>query len=302
MRNKNNMNMKIICRFDRVYCIFAALMLFFTFAGCSGESVKEPGDRVILKGEDIVLAVVNGSPITEYELELTLDTTLGKENASKIGADGKRKVIESLVASRAIAQACEKDLTPEDMAEVAKRADAYREQILVKRYLARHATPEPVTQAMVKDYYDAHPEKFGGKTIRNYEMISTSTTPAPKERDELLSLLVKPEEKKDWEKWVNTIKNMGYPVFFKKGVWVEKLLHPKLNTIIRQLNPGETSAMSFIDGRPYLVKVTEDEATAPKPLSEVSLEIRKSLGPVQLKKAVKQISEDVLKAATVEYK
>jgi hypothetical protein len=64
-------------------------------------------------------------------------------------------------------------MTPEDLAVLDKKINRYREQLLVKMYLVRQTNPEPVTLKMVKDYYEGHPEKFGGKTIREFEMIAT---------------------------------------------------------------------------------------------------------------------------------
>jgi hypothetical protein len=46
----------------------------------------------------------------------------------------------------------------------------------------------------------------------------------------------------------------------------------------------------------------EDKHIAPRPLADVSAEIRKALVPVQLKKAVKQASEKVLAKSEVVYK
>jgi hypothetical protein len=48
--------------------------------------------------------------------------------------------------------------------------------------------------------------------------------------------------------------------------------------------------------------VTAEKKIPPRPLNEVSAQIRKMLLPVQLKKAVKQAADQVLATAKVEYK
>lgn len=292
-------------RINRSTCslLLLSVMSIIILYGCKGQNNHgDSSENVILEGDDIVLARVNGSPVTRYECDRVIDTTLGEKNASKLDDSGRQKVLESLVASRAIAQKCETQLTSEERVELVKKVQAYREQLLVKKYIAKNVTPEPVSQEMVNDYYQAHPEKFGAENVRTYEMISTTRNPKSDERDALISILVNPDMKKDWKKWVQEIEKKGYPVLYKEDRVVEKLLHPKLNALMTNLKVGESSAMSFIDGRPYIVRITNEEKTPPRPLAEVSTQIRKSLGPVQLKKAVKQISEEVLKEATVVYK
>lgn len=284
----------------KTYGLF--VLIVWLIQGCTTQPDKEAAVEASLVGDDVILATVNGEPVTRYDLDLTIESTLGARNASKLDESGERKVLESLVSSRAIAQKTEKELSAEEKLALDKKVAAYREQLLVKKHIAKNITPEPATNEMVKEYYDTHPEKFGGKTIRTFEMISTSRNPSQKERDELLGILVKPEDKADWADWVEGIKKQGYPVFFKRGPVVENMLHPKLLDLLKDLEKGQTSAMSFIDGRPYIARIVKEDTIPPRPLAEVSAEIRKSLGPVQLKKAVKRISEDVLKTAQVEYK
>jgi len=269
--------------------------------GCKGQKSQEAVQLKVLEGEGLVLATVNGSPITQYELDQVIDTTFGKENASKLDADGRRKVLESLAASRAIALKSEPLLTAEERAELEKKTKAYREQLLVKKYISKTVTPEPVTQEMVKTYYNEHPEKFGAETIRSYEMLSTSRNLSMDQRNSLLKILVNPGTKPDWKTWAKEIEKKGLPVFYKDGRVVEKLLDPKLNAMMKNLKKGDSSPVSFIDERPYLVRITNEEIKPPRPLSQVSTQIRKSLGPVQFKKAVKKVSADALKDARVVY-
>ncbi len=277
------------------------LLIIFILAGCNEKEEATKTASIVLPGDETILATVNGSPITEYELDQAIDKTIGAKNADKIGSDGRKKVLESLAASRAIALAFEKDMTPEQHEEIRKKTLAFREQLLVQKYIATNAKPQPVTQEMVTDYYKKYPERFGAKTEKVYEMISTGRNLRYKERDLLLKSLVKPESKKDWGKWVNELKAKKLPVFYKKGTAVKGLLHKDIETLIAGLGNGKTSKLRFIDERPYLVRITDTKKTPPRPLAEVGTQIRKALGPLQLKKVVRQISKDVMKSATVEY-
>lgn len=284
-------------RYKQILVIVISILLF---AGCN-ETKEMSESGVVLAGDETVLATVNGSPVTAYELEATIKKTIGEKNASKIGTEVRKKVLESLVASRAISKAFEKDMSSEEGEEVRKKVLAYREQLLVQKYIAKNATPEPVTHEMVKDHYNKYPERFGAKTEKKYEMISTGRALNHKERNLLLKNLVKPESQKNWAKWVKNLKAKNLPVFYKKGNVVKGLLHEDLDAITARLHKGKTSKLHFIDERPYVIRIIDEKMISPRPLTEVSRQIRKTLGPLELKKVVGKISEDVLKTATVEY-
>ena len=281
----------------RIYAILLSVFL----AACGEKPEGEPQQKLVLPGDNIVLARVNGSPITKYELEQAIRKTLGRRSANLLDDSGRQKVLESLVASRAIAQVQAADLLPEDQAALDKKVQAYREELLVMRYLAKHAPPQPVTKEMVREYYESHPERFGGKTIRTYEMIASKRTLKREERDALINVVSKPGEKKDWKKWVKTLQKQGYPVAYRKGQVSEKLLQAQLRELMRPLKKGETSQLSFVKGIAYVVRIVDEKQIASRPLSEVSAQIRKSLVPVELKNAVKTASDQVLGKAEVVY-
>jgi hypothetical protein len=283
--------------------VFSALLM-----GCQEsqtppeESNQDPKTlEVLLEGDDVVLAKVNGSAITGYDLEMAITTTLGEQSAARLDDSGRRKVLESLVAARAIAQNQEATLTFEERAVLGKKVAAYEEQLLVKQYLAVNASPEPVTQEMVRGYYNAHPERFGGKTIRRYEMITSDRKLKSAERDRLMTALTGPAEKADWGQWVNMLQQQGHPVVYRQGQAAEKALNPRLRQVMGNLKKDEASNLVFIQGDVYVVRILEEQTIAPRPLSEVSAQIRKALLPVQLKKAVKQASEKVLATTDVVY-
>jgi len=283
----------------------AILLLVLIAFACQQNSDNQTSDQADLKITQIdsspVLARVNGSPITEYELELLIDKTIGQKNASQIDAGTKKKILDSLIASRAIAIKSENQISEDEKLEITKKTKAYREQLLVKKYLAANTTPQPVTQEMVKDYYNTRPDKFGAKTIRTYEMISISQDLTTGQRDKVLAKLKEADGKTSWNSWADELKKKGLPVFYKKGDALENLLHPKINNLIKSTGKGQTSKISFVDKKPCIVRVIDIRETPPRPLPEVSTQIRKMLVPVQLKKAVKQMSADVLKTSDVEY-
>jgi hypothetical protein len=122
------------------------------------------------------------------------------------------------------------------------------------------------------------------------------------ERDNLITLLGSAGENTDWRNWVNDLKEKGHPVSFRRGLVTDKVLHPRLEQVLKDLKIGQTSNLIFVKGVPYVVRIVEDKQLPPQPLEKVSDQIRKALVPVQLKKAVKQASEQVLAKSEVVYK
>ncbi|CAB1055661.1 hypothetical protein D1BOALGB6SA_394 [Olavius sp. associated proteobacterium Delta 1] len=268
------------------------------------EEIKTPDSteqKVVLEGDDVVLARVAGEPITRYDLAQTIRSMLGEQSAVKLDEAGRQKVLESLVASRAIARVRAASLSLEDRAVLDKKVRSYQEQLLVKQYLARHASPQPVTREMVSDYYQAHPERFGGRTIRSYEILASKQKLKTEARDSLIAVFKAAAGKEDWKQWAQQLQAEGYPIEFRQGRVEEKLLHPPLQQLMKPLKKTETSKLSFIEGRAYLVRIVDERQIAPRPLHEVSAEIRRALVPIQLKKAVKQASRQVLETTEVMY-
>lgn len=285
--------------------LFLKTMIFIMIIpvfSCSENGQKRSGSVDTQTSEQNVLAIVNDSPVTEADFELVIQETIGEKNASKLGESGRKKVLESLVASRAISQESLRMISDEERTELEQKVKAYREKILVQVYIAKNASPDPVSQEMVKDYYEKNPERFGARTEKVVEMMSTSRALSLKERDMFISACNNNGYQKDIGKLADALKKKGLPVFYNKQKAVKGLLHEDLFRIVKRLKKGEKSELVFVKEKPYLLRITDVIETEPKPLSEVSYSIRKSLAPVQLKKAVKKISEDILAKSKVEYR
>ncbi len=283
---------------------FYALLIVLTVltVACSGNGQeKTGGSGVQLPGDDNILVRVNGSGISQYDLNQAIQRTLGPMGLKTLEDEARRNVLESLVAARAISQVQSKALSAAQVAELDKKTAAYREQLLVKMYLAEHAPADPVSRQMVEEYYNGHPEQFGGKTVRTYEMITSEDSLSDAGLDRVLKDLNNPGRIEDWPAAVENIKHRGLPLIYRRATGDAKVLTAQLRDLILSLKAGQSSDLTFIDGKLYAVRVVEVKSIPARPLSEVSTQIRKMLLPVQLKKAVKQASDQVLGNATVEY-
>jgi hypothetical protein len=275
--------------------VSAALALCMLACKSSSSEVKLPGD-------DVVLADVGGTKVTRYDLDRAVTSLLSESTARSLDDVGRKKMLESLVRSRAIAQKREAELTPLQRLELERKVAALREEELVRQYVEAHTTIQPVTGEMVERYYNDHPELFGGRVTHSYELLTSTAELTAGPRTTLIKALEGAGKRDDWAAWAAELVKQHLPVAHQHGSGDEAALHPSLRGLIEQLKPGETSSLTFIQGRAYLVRVTAENRAAPRPIGEVSAEIRKSLVPMQLKKSVEQATTLALKDAKVKYR
>lgn len=281
------------------HIVIAAVPIVLIF-GCGGKQAAQQ-DTNAKSVKVKVLAQVNGAPITQLELEQSIRASLGGAALSMLDPKARKKVLESIVAARAIAQVQAKELDPGQQAALDARVALYREQLLVRMYLAENKPVEPVGQEMIRAYYERHPGQFGAKTLRYYEMLRSRGVLTGKARDLLLTAMAEPRSVEDWHAEAGKLDRKGVPVAYRTGKVDPKVLHPRLRDLMEPLKTGQASSLTFIDGVAYAVRIKEEKKIAPQPLANVSDRIRKILLPVQLKKAVKKASEKLVRQADILY-
>lgn len=279
--------------------LFAWLLVAGVLAGCEGD------DRQALRDIPVepsaTLATVDGTPITRAQLELTIERTLG-DSAPLFASEGvERKILESLVSSRAMARLAERELDAAERAQLDLKTQAYREELLVRHYLEAHADPEPVSIAMVSDYYQRHLDEFGGGVVRSFEVIASTRPLDERERTELIALLSSVEaQSKDWEALVAKWRAGGSPLEYRHNRLKPDLLEQPMRNLVKQTAVGAIAPL-HIKEQLLLVRVTAEQQLPARPLAEVSGEIREKLAPRMLKQAVQGLSAKALQEVKVEY-
>ncbi len=281
--------------------IFIQTVLFaLILQGCQ----PSPDDQAVLPGQNEIIAKVNGSEISRYQLEQAAIDTLGIENS----VSGNRpaldkvyqKLLQSLVMMRAVSQEAQRVLPAKKLIVVEQKVLAYREEILAKAYLKQFVEPQPVTQQMVEEYYQSHPEKFGGQTARQYQLLAAMEKLSGNARQRLTLALNNAATETDWDSYAQAQNKLGIRMQFRQGNSGDKLLQQPLRNVLQQTEIGQVSKPFYLQGRLYVVKVTSERNTPAKPLHEVSSDIRKSLVPIQLHKAVEEITKPLIEKSTVE--
>ena len=247
------------------------------------------------------LVTVNGESISEQDLDAAIIRTVGEMGAFQLDGKGRKKVLESIVLSKIMAQKQMASYSPEQQREIERQVQAYKTELLAKNYLKENVTAVPVTNKMVEEYYAANPHKFGGKTIKQYQVLKGLTKLQGKVRENLLQRMQQITSQKDWFAAVNQAKKEGLQLEFSTGVSGAQSLDKKVESLIAGLNQDEVSSLHYLNGYPMYFKVVAEKVIKPKPLSEVRSDIRKSLAPIQLKRAVRKVSDELLKEAKVEY-
>jgi hypothetical protein len=271
---------------------WAALVLCaLVFATGCGSKAKQASDPT--------LARVNDTAITESELKASIERSFGAD--AQLDDGRRRSVLESLVLSRAIALAREKELDEPGKSALERKVAAYREEVLVRDYLAQHVRPERVTAQQAEVFYREHPERFGAGHVSRYELIATERELAPAERDAVLRALAQAAEHPDWGKWVTELRASRLPLALSTGRGNERALHEQLRRLIAGLSVGQRSSVTFVEGRAYLARVTASEPIAPLPFEQVSSQIKEMLAPEQVKKSLEQARAIVLPKSRVEY-
>lgn len=261
-------------------------------AAC-GDKPEEPVDEI--------LATVDGEPIYASEVNAAWSRTFSQQDAMFAGEELEDRLLKSLVASRVMARKAEAVMSDADKVELDLQVAAWREEQLVKRYLAEHTAPEPVSNDMVEEYYLKHPELFGGGQRHQFEMLKVSYRNDTALRDRALDALGNAASEKDWARYSAALNGKGLTVIHQRVVADASFDDKTLLARVRALQAGQVSPLSTAQGEVVVIRLNAVETVTPRPLIEVRDDIRRRLAPVKLRAAVKQAMDAALQDATVVY-
>jgi hypothetical protein len=279
------------------------MITMLLLGGCSGSDnpkarVKDAGTvSAPESSKSRVLAMVDGTPITDVELKQAMERFFSDQSQIRNRAQVERRVVQSLIDSRAISRLAEAELDATDRQLLDVKVAAYREELLVKTYLADHANPQPVTGDMVEEYYRKHPEEFGGGTTKRFEIMQTTRSLKDDERKMLIQLLGNLSSEKDWHRWADSHKSL--PIGWRELTANPDVLMQPLKSLVSATEMGKTSPL-HVDDVLTIVRVQETQTLPAKPLPDVSAEIRRKLAPLKMKEAIKVISENAKRQINIE--
>ena len=245
-----------------------------------------------------VLVRVDGEAITDAELEVAMNRTFDSTDTQLAdGTELRKKMLESLVASRAMKKALARELDAETKNRFQLMAQAYEEELYVREYLKAHIQPVPVTEQQIEAYYHKHPELFGATTLREFEWLQSADELNEADRDSLLAAVPKLRQTANWRD--ANLRDFGMSL--RRGRSDESALPDEIRSALVQLATGETSALVSGSGRYSLVRVTRVLTTPARPLAEVSGDIRQRLAPMAVKDAIRKSSEQAQSQFKIEW-
>ncbi|MCP4979529.1 MAG: hypothetical protein GY935_03420 [Gammaproteobacteria bacterium] len=246
-----------------------------------------------------IVAEVNGEVIMKTELEQMAIDMFGEYQASTMDDNSRGKLLESMVSTLALAQASVVELPKERLDAIENKTKRYRENLLVSEYIRANASPPPVTESMIADYYGRNLAQFGQSSVRKYQLITSRQALAVDQRKDFIKLFSTIKTEPTVQAIHQSFLNSGFQTTHQSGVADAGLLSKKLLQVIDSQPVATVSDIHFIDGVPYIVKVDEVLQKSAKPLNEVRASIRKTLAMAQLKEAVRTLSETVKQQASV---
>lgn len=272
-------------------------LLLLLLVSC-GESQQQGADASKSStAQPHALAFVDSSPITDEEFESAKSRF--DVGGALLDAKFDDTLLQSLINSRAMSKLATKEMDKGSLRAIELKVSAYREELLVKAYLRQHANPVPVSESMVKEYYDKHPEEFSGGMKKEFEYFISSVEELKEgDRKRILDFISTTRGSDGWDKLLEGKQDL--PLNYRKVKARISVLEEPLKTLVASTSAGNTSSVHM--GKPIvIVRVLGEEPISARPLTEVSADIRKRLAPMQLRKAVKEVSELALQQVKVTY-
>lgn len=281
------------------------IVLMATLSACFDSNNSESGDnsldankvdnvKVNSQNTAVILATVNGEVITEDDIVSLVNSSFAQPAAVLNDTAIREKILNSLIASKAMMQLVKIEMSPEKLTAINKKSQRYKEELFVKEYLIKHASPEPVSTKMVGEYYRNNLAEFGKANLKTVEILKKLIKPSEVERDLLLASVAEVKQVKSWKSYAEkNSKGLGLTYLQTKSY--SGLLEPQVESVVNKLKVGEVSEVIFTNGIPIIVRVVNQQIAPPKPLAEVSADIRKKLAALQLKKSVATASAEAVK-------
>lgn len=243
------------------------------------------------------VAKVGDEAIYPVDVEVALDRTFSQAEQLYANADISDNVLRSIISSKAMKQVMQQQLDADEIARIEAQVSAYRDEIFTKEYLRLNVTPEPVSQKMVEDYYAKNKALFGQKQVAKYEMlVSAKSDLSNAENESIIGLQDQLLASKAWKQQAKSNQLLDY----RAGVANANTLDEGLLKQISLMSVDQVKGPVLSNGRVYFIRITQMIEIPARPLVEVSSSIRKTLSVMQLRKAVKAASEEVLAKVKVE--
>lgn len=249
---------------------------------------------------DPVLVKVGDSVIRQSQF----DAMLGRMSLAINSEETKlleEKILQGLVRTRVLAITSSQQMSDEERLSLDAKVLAYKDELLAQIYIQKNITPEPVTTAMVNEYYQNNLDDYSTPGKIRFETISTNSTSLDDDiLGSVINALSMAKNNDDWKNYTNALKQKNLPVEYRSALMLPSSINNVLRVQIDGLKPGEVS--DIISGETiHILKLINREPDSVKPVYTVSNEIRKKLAPLKLKEQLTQHIDRAQQSLAIEF-
>lgn len=242
-----------------------------------------------------VLAKVNGSAITEKDIEFAISQFPQDRRGMLNTADGRKQMLLQMISYELLYNyAKDKGLSEDERVKL--QVEAFTKQALIQVAISDVLSNLEATEEEAKAYYEAHKNEFTqGETLRASHILVSSLDECEKIREEILQGLSFEDAAKKYSSCPSK-ENGGDLGSFGRGMMV-----PEFDEAVFSLPVGEISMPVKTTFGYHLIKVVE-KAAAPEVSFEESLEaIKTKLLQNKEQETYVAFTEDLKKTYKVEY-
>lgn len=267
----------------------------------SPESDSTSPAKKSLSGSKVVLATIDGVEIVKSQLDALLVNMFGEYKASQVDAASRKNALDSLLAAHALSKRALQNLPEERINEVEEKTRRYHENLLISTYMQTEMDASPFSSEEIKNHYKNNLEKFGKRTVKEYQFLTTRTELAEESRDKYLAIVSGNNKAGKLQLIKQALENQKFDVQLYTGVLDKKILNARLYNFINAQALNKISEITFIDNKPHISTITSENTVDAKPLAEVRDSIRKTLVLKKLKEAIKKQSAEALADSEIVY-
>ncbi len=258
-------------------------------------------DKVFAKNAPEVLAVVNGEPITEMELENKLNEIPPFYRARYESPEGRKQLLDQMILQKLMTLEAENQKLYLD-SDVRKKLDEQRSMILQRALYQKEVRDKiKISDDEIKKYYNEHKEDYRiPERVDIMRIVVDDSTLA----DSLLNIIQK--AKGDSALFDSLAKQYSKTPDGKRGgilSGITKGASPKeMSEAAFKMEPGEIKLVKTSRGRYIIVKLLAKHPPKYRKLDEVRLSIQAKLRQEKEKQMFEQLKAQLYKKYPVEYK
>lgn len=246
--------------------------------------------------DDKILAVVNGTEITERELEATIARFPRERQGYLATEQGRKQLLEEIISFELVYNYA-KDSGMEGDAEYLQQLERAKKEILTQIAISKVVSEATVSDKEVEDYYNANKDMF-----KNPEMVSAKhiLVESEEKAQEVLNKIKEGMTFEDAAKEFSSCPSNaqgGDLGRFGKGQMVPEFEEAAFNLEIGKVSEPVKTQFGY-----HLIKVSEKSESAVKSFDEVKISIKNNILQERQAFRYSQLNNDLRAKYTVEMK